>query len=242
MTRSITGGFSSYGHLAGILMSDSTIPRIPGDPGHAETFSFPVLYEVLRGFPFEDLIDISHAHIDILIDSAKSLEQRGVSLVAADCGLFGPFQEALRSQLRVPFIGSALDLVPLLQRHLPAGRKIGIITGDTRILKPAHLEASGIDPGSVVITGMENSPEFNRVVIERAQTLDADAMRRGVLDAARAFAGRNLGPVVLECTNLISFRLDLQDFLGSPVYDLVSLIEFYVSGFIKRSFDSRFAR
>jgi aspartate/glutamate racemase len=242
MSNNITGGYWSYGHMAGILMSDSTIPRIPGDPGHAETFPFPVLHEVLHDFPFQDLIDISKDHIGILIACAKKLEQRGVSLVAADCGLFGPFQEELRNQLKVPFIGSALDLIPLLQRHLPAGQRIGIITGHTGILKPAHLEASGVDPKSVVVTGMENSKEFDRVVIQRAQTLDPEAMRKGVLDAAEALKGQNPGAIVLECTNLISFRLDIQNRLKKPVYDLVSLIEFYVSGFAKRVFDSRFIR
>ena len=242
MAEKITGGFSSYGHMAGILMSDSTTPRIPGDPGHAETFSFPVVYEVLHGFPFQDLIDINKEHIGILTNRAKSLEEKGVSLVAADCGLFGPFQKEMKSHLKVPFIGSALDLVPLLQRHLPAGRKVGIITGDTSILKPAHLEASGIDPESVVLVGMENSAEFNRVVIQRAQTLDPDEMRRGVLRAAEALAGRKVGPIVLECTNLISFRRDIQELLRKPVYDLVSLIEFYISGFAKRVFDSQFVR
>ena len=59
MKNAISGGLNSYGHIVGILMNDSTIPRIPGDPGHAETFPFPVTYEVLRGFPFEDLIDIN---------------------------------------------------------------------------------------------------------------------------------------------------------------------------------------
>jgi len=240
MTEKITGGLTSYGHMAGILMSDSTIPRIPGDPGHAETFPFPVIYEVLEKFPFQDLVDISKAHIDILITCAKALENRGVRLVAADCGLFGPFQEDLKKHLQVPFIGSAVDLVPLLQRHLPRGRKVGILTGDTRIFKPAHLTASGVAPGSVVITGMENSEEFNRVVIQRSRTLNPDKMRQGVLEAADAFIGQEVEAVVLECTNLISFRSNLQERLRKPVYDLVTLIEFYISGFMNRVFASRF--
>ena len=116
MKNKISGGKTTYGHVVGILMTDSLIPRIPGDPGHAETFSFPVVYEVLKGFPFEDLIAVKKDHMDILIDRAKALEDKGVSLVAADCGLFGPFQEDIKKHLQVPFIGSALDMVPLLQR------------------------------------------------------------------------------------------------------------------------------
>ncbi|MCF6249500.1 MAG: hypothetical protein L3J69_19420, partial [Desulfobacula sp.] len=115
MINRISGGQTSYGHMVGILMNDSTIPRIPGDPGHAETFSFPVTYEVLKGFPFEDLITISKDNIDILIGQAKALQKKGVSLIVTDCGLFAPFHSDLRKHLDVPFIGSALDVVPLLQ-------------------------------------------------------------------------------------------------------------------------------
>jgi hypothetical protein len=42
--------------MVGILMNDSTIPRIQGDPGHVETFDFPVIYEVLKGFLLKILL------------------------------------------------------------------------------------------------------------------------------------------------------------------------------------------
>ncbi len=236
----ITGGRTTYGHIVGILMTDSLIPRIPGDPGHAGTFSFPVVYEVLKGFPFEDLINVKKDHISILIDHAKALEDKGVKLVAADCGLFGPFQEDIKKQLHVPFIGSALDMVPLLQRFLPPTQKVGILTGDTGLLTPVHLHASAIDPGSVAISGMENSPEFKKVVIDRSLELDIENMRQGVVDAALTLSSGSLGAVVLECTNLISYKRDIQKTLKVPVFDLLSLIELYVSGLRLNSFHTVF--
>ncbi len=240
MKDKVFGGQTSYGHIVGILMNDSTIPRIPGDPGHAETFSYPVLYEVLKGFPFEDLIDSKKDHIDILIAQAKALEKKGVSLIATDCGLFGAFHAALKKQLQIPFIGSALDIVPFLKCFLPFDLKVGIITGDTRILKTSHLNASNIDPDTVLIAGMENCKEFKKVVIEKSPKLDIEKMQKGVVDAALSLTGENLGAIVLECTNLISFRMDIQKALKRPVFDLVSLIDFYVSGFKLQQFQSRF--
>jgi aspartate/glutamate racemase len=236
----VQGGHASYGHVAGILMSDSTIPRVPGDPGHAATFGFPVIHEVLTGFPFQDLVDIDRQHADILISCARRLEHKGVKFVAADCGLFAPFQKELNHALDIPFIGSAIDLIPLLQHHCPEHKKAGIITGDTRILKPAHLIASGVDPDSVIISGMEESKEFNRVIIEQGQTLDVEQMRQGVAHAAEQLSGNNVGFVILECTNLISYRTVVQQVLNTPVFDLVTLIEFYASGFMKRQFHTRF--
>lgn len=236
----IKGGYASYGHVAGILMSDSTIPRIPGDPGHAGTFSFPVVHGVLKGFPFQDLVDIKKDNVDILLTCATRLERKGVRLVAADCGLFAPFRQEVQQVLNIPFIGSAIDIVPLLRHHFPAGKKIGIITGDSRILKPDHLRASGVDPDWVAVSGMEDSEEFNRVVIGQAQDLKVERMRYGVIEAAKALADKDVVGVVLECTNLISYRADVQKVLNNPVFDLVSLIEFYASGFMKRAFHASF--
>ena len=240
MRKTIKGGRSSYGHLVGILMNDSVIPRIPGDPGHAETFPFPVVYEVLHGFPFEDLLAMKKDNLDRLMQPALRLQERGVSLIATDCGLFGPYHQEFKACLEIPFIGTSLDLVPLLQHFHPASRPIGIITGDTRILQAEHFKASGIDPQTVVLAGMENSAEFKRVVIDRGLDLDVEAMRQDVIDSARTLLGKNIGAVVLECTNLISFRTDIQKILGVPVFDLVALIELYVTGLSVRGFHSRF--
>lgn len=240
MNTLVAGGQSSYGHLVGILMNDSVIPRIPGDPGHAETFSFPVVYEVLRDFPFADLLAMKKDKLDKLLAPAIRLQERGVRLIATDCGLFGPYHNEFNAKLTVPFIGTALDLVPLLQRFHPAGRPIGIITGDSRLLQHAHLQASGIEPESVIIAGMENGPEFRRVVIDRARELNVEALRQDVVACAATLRNRNIGAAVLECTNLISFKSNIQQVLGVPVFDLASLIEFYVSGLRLPTYRSRF--
>jgi len=242
MPRFIFGGTAQYGQVAGILMLDSTIPRIPGDPGHAETFDFPVRYGIIRDFPFEDLVEIRRDNIDLVIKTAIDLQTEGVSFIAADCGLFSLYQKDIADVLSIPFIGSALNILPLIAGFLPTNQKIGLITGDTRLLKNPHLKAAGADPGRLVIRGMENSEEFNQVVIDRGQKLDIDAMQAGVLTAAEDLfrSGETLGAVVLECTNLITFRSDIQQQFNVPVFDLVNLMEFFADGYRFRDFTSRY--
>jgi len=242
MSRFIFGGTTNYGQVAGILMLDSTIPRIPGDPGHAATFSFPVRYGVIRDFPFEDLVEIRRNHIDQVVKAAIALQVEGVNFVAADCGLFSPFQKDIADALSIPFIGSALNLLPLVSGFLPGHQKVGLITGDTRLLKSPHLEAAGADPDRLVIRGMENSEEFKKVVINRGQKLDVEAMQAGVLTAAEDLfrSGETIGAVVLECTNLITYRSDIQEQFNVPVFDLVSLMEFFADGYCFRNFASRY--
>ena len=242
MSRFIFGGTTNYGQVAGILMLDSTIPRIPGDPGHAETFDFPVRYGVVRDFPFEDLVELRRDNMDRVIKAAIDLQTEGVNFVAADCGLFSPFQQDIADALSIPFIGSALNLIPLLAGFLPGYQKIGLITGDTRLLKSSHLNAAGADPDRLVIRGMENSQEFKDVVINRGPKLDIEAMQAGVLTAAEDLfrSGQTIGAVVLECTNLITFRSDIQQEFNVPVFDLVSLMEFFADGYRFRDFTSRY--
>ena len=236
----VYGGTHTYGQLVGILMMDSTIPRIPGDPGHAETFPVPVRYGVIRDFPFKDLIEVRKDHLHLVVEAAKNLEKDGVKFIAADCGLFSPFQKDIADALRVPFIGSSLNLIPLLAAFLPPSQKIGVITGDTRILKPEHLRAAGAEEARLVIRGMENSDEFQKVVIERGNALNVEKMREGVLHAAKGFLDEPVGAVVLECTNLVTFRSDIQRLLKVPVFDAVSLIEFFAEGYRLRHFASEY--
>jgi aspartate/glutamate racemase len=242
MPRFIFGGTTNYGQVAGILMLDSAIPRLPGDPGHAATFNFPVRYGVIRDFPFEDLIDFRRDNLDHVIKAAAGLQAEGVNFVAADCGLFSAFQKDIADALSIPFIGSALNLLPLIACFLPAYQKIGLITGDTRLLKSPHLEAVGADPDRLVVRGMENCEEFEKVVIHRRPKLDPEAMRAGVLAAAEELfqSEETIGAVVLECTNLITFRSDIQNQFNVPVYDLVSLIEFFADGYQTRNFTHRY--
>jgi hypothetical protein len=170
------------------------------------------------------------------------LEVEGVNFVAADCGLFSPFQKTIADALSIPFIGSPLNLLPLIAGFLPAKQKIGLITGDTRLLKSPHLEAAGADPDRLVIRGMEKSEEFNKVVISRGQKLDVEAVRAGVLMAVEDLfrSGETIGAVVLECTNLITFRPDIQQQFNVPVFDLASLMEFFADGYCFRNFAARY--
>ncbi len=67
-------------------------------------------------------------------------------------------------------------------------------------------------------------------------------MRQDVVDAALCQPRKNLGAIVLECTNLISFKTDIQKQLKVPVFDLVTLIEFYVSSIKAKNFQSQFIK
>lgn len=208
-----------HGFVAGIVMLDSQATRIPGDPGHAGTFDFPVCYATAHGFGVDDMVEYHPERLAPAIAAARELEREGVAFVAADCGLFSLYQGVMAAALEVPFLGSALSLVPLVARSLSPRQAVGIVTGHAGYLREAHLAAVGIDPDRVVVTGMEERPEFCRVVLEGGRGPDVDALRAETVETAlRLMAGpRSVGAIVLECSNLATFRSDVQQACGVPV-------------------------
>lgn len=46
----------SYGHAIGILVLDIDCPYVPGNVGNARTFSYPVLYQAIRGCAVEQML------------------------------------------------------------------------------------------------------------------------------------------------------------------------------------------
>lgn len=238
----LAGGRTHYGYVAGILSLSSSGPRLPGDPGHAQTFRYPVCHAVVDGVTIADLIALDPRNLDKIVEVAKGLEGKGVRFIATSCGLFAAFHREIADRLRVPFLSSALQIVPFLNAFNAPGRKIAVITGHSGILKEEHLRHSGFGLNDVILKGLQDYREFARVVIEGGSDLDPDRFRRDVRDAALSLkdSGEPIGMVVLECPNLIAFRGEIQKVLNVPVFDIVSLIDFFAAGHRLDAFAARF--
>ncbi len=69
----IKGRQNTYGHPVGIVMLESYVPRIPGDPGHAATLNYTVCYETIKGYSFPKLVDIDFTDFENVIESVTTL-------------------------------------------------------------------------------------------------------------------------------------------------------------------------
>lgn len=211
----------------GILLFSSA-GRIAGDPGHPDTFSFPVRLGLVEG-SYRDLITGSEQARQRLRRGAAALAEQGAAAIAGDCGLMSLYQADLADASGVPVVASSLMLLPQILRMLPSAKTVGILTGHSDLLGEHHLRAAGVaDSSRLTVQGMEEEPHFREVVIDGGAAADFFLMRRDVLSAAGKLLQKapDTGAIVLECSNLATFAGELRQEFSLPVFDINSAVEF----------------
>ncbi|MEZ5657540.1 MAG: hypothetical protein R3E83_03165 [Burkholderiaceae bacterium] len=125
---------------------------------------------------------------------------------------------------------SSLLQLPLVQRTLPAGRQVGILTIARAGLSPALLAAAGV-PADTPIGQTDPAGAFNAAILGNAR-LDVAAARAEHVAAARALQADHprLGAIVLECTNMPPYAADIACATGLPVYSVLDAISWFQAG------------
>jgi Asp/Glu/hydantoin racemase len=224
----VRGGFNQYGVTVGILMLDTRFPRIVGDMGNAATFPFPVRYHRVAGASPDLVVRRGAAGLlPAFVEGARALEREGVGAITTNCGFLATYQQELAAAVAVPVFTSSLLLVPLVQRMLPPGRRIGIMTVNAATLGRAQLAAAGIGPDTpLAVVGLEGEKEFTRVLLGDELELDVDLARDEHVRVARRLVTEHpdVGAIVLECTNMPPYAADIQQATGRPVFDITTLV------------------
>ena len=237
-TRMAYGGKTIYGARVGILIMETRFPRVPGDIGNALTWPFPVLYKVIGGATHQTVIvDKAKDLLEAFVAGAEDLVAQGADGIATSCGYLSVIQEGLRARCPVPVAASSLMQVPFVQRLLPPGKKVGIITETASLLTPGHLEAAGA-PLDTPIVGCEGGRELTRTFVEDQMEFDLEAAERDMLDAGDAMRANHpdVGAVVLETTNMVPFSRALSEHMRLPVFDIYSFICWFHAGLAPRDF------
>jgi Asp/Glu/hydantoin racemase len=220
-------------------MLEARFPRIPGDMGNATTWSFPVLYRVVRGAsPEKVVLQGARGLLPDFIEGAKDLVRLGAEAITTNCGFLSLFQNELTRAVNVPVATSALMQVRWVQAMLPPGKQVGVITVSASTLTRAHLESAGV-PLDTPVVGTENGREFFRVLIKaEKEDMDVAAAQQDILDAGKELVTRHsdVGAIVLECTNMPPYSAALREELGLPVYDIYTMINWFHAGLRPRVF------
>lgn len=215
-----------YGVSVGILMVKSTFQRYHGDVGNAQTFDFPVQYRIV-----EDAVPsrMTELHSSSLLEpfkkAADELIEAGVDGITTTCGFLSIYQRELADHCSVPVATSSLLQVPMVERMLPTGKRVGILTYNGEVLNGPYLDAVGIAQDTPVV-GLPQSSNFVRWIKEGDNSVTFDTLREEVVAAAERMVAENpdVGAIVNECTNLAPFTRDIHERLGVPVFDVITMI------------------
>lgn len=234
----ISGGRTCYGHELGVLMLDTRFPRLAGDIGNAGTFPFPVLYRKVEGAsPRRVVEEADRSLIEPFVEAAKALEAEGVRAITTSCGFLALFQRELAAAVKVPMLSSSLLQLALLHEAHGRRGKAGVLTARAASLTGRHFEACGAGAVPTAVAGMDGFPEFTRVFLDRGEpgavpTLDAELVEAELAEAARALVESEptVEFIVLECTNMPPFKDTIRKASGRPVYDILTLVGYALSG------------
>jgi hypothetical protein len=237
-TRIAQGGKTLYGASVGILMLETRFPRIPGDMGNAETWPFPVLYKVVPGAsPRRVVCEKAEGLLDEFLAAAEELVRLGADGITTTCGFLSLYQRELAAHVGVPVATSSLMQIPFIERVLPPGKRVGVLTVSAANLTAEHLRAAGADPATPVV-GTDGGSEFSRVMINDEERLDVAAAERDILVAGdELVTGHDgIGAVLLECTNMVPYARALSQRLRLPVFSIYTFVTWFQSGLIPREF------
>jgi len=226
-----------HGASLGIIILDTRFQRFPGDIGHAGSFRFPVQYAVLEGValgadlrPDEATLARFHRAIDQLV-------AQGADGISTSCGFLAIMQPHLAAYSPVPVASSSLMQIPMLQRMLPAGQTIAVVTAKRPALTEAHFRGVGAE-FSGPIAGMPLDGYFRANLVEGNPRIDFARQEGEVLEVVRALLTEHagVGAIVLECTNLAPHSAAIERAFGVPVYDIITLLDWFHSGLRPRTY------
>lgn len=211
----------------GVLCLETAFTKVPGHIRNPSTFDFPVVYRVVTGATPERVVSQADpALLEPFIDAAIDLAAQGVSAITTGCGFLVLFQRELAAAVDVPVYTSSLIQLPMVAAMLRPEQKVGLLVAKKEALTERHLAAVGGTEVPVCVAGMAGQPEFSEVILGGQRTaLDAGKLRGEVLDVVGRLAAENpdLGALIIECTDLVPFAKDIQQVVGAPVFDIVTL-------------------
>ena len=232
------GGKTVYGARVGILMLDTKWPRPPGDTGNALTWPFPVLYKVVPGASARVVIHEQGKGLGpAFLKAAQELVKDGADGITTTGGFLAIFQKDLAAHVNVPVASSSLMQVPLVQRLLPPGQRVGVLSVQGNRITPEHWDAVGA-PRDTPVIGTENGREFTRVMLGDTLDMDYEAAEQDIMEAGDELRRRHpdVGAIVCENHNMAPYAAALNARLRIPIFTVYTFVTWFQAGLAPRDF------
>jgi hypothetical protein len=238
-------GRNVFGITIGLVQMRVNLPMIPGNMGNASTFDFPMLYREMNA---KNVFDVmanppSKNFTDGIVEAAQWLELQGVRAIMGNCGFFGSYQNVVRKRINTPFYSSSLMMLPMMVQSMPGNQKVGVITANGPILKKVQaIENCGLSledkKNRIVVMGCEEYPEFSTGIMANTGRYNPVKVEREIVSVAERMlvANKDIGAILLECTELSPHAVAVQNAVRLPVWDYTTLTRWVQSGCVRRPF------
>lgn len=222
----------------GILMLQGKMAQVAGCMACEQTFPYAVVRKVVEGSTTPRSQADAEAMLPLYVKAAHDLETAGISVITANCGLIALMQDELARAVTVPVVTSAMLLAPALHRMLGPERKIGLLTFFPEALGEKNYRASGWSSADipVVVGGVSAYPSW----LEFLETKEVGPeLRRRLRDDLVTVANEimerepDVGAFISECTMLPAVLQDVRDVTGRPVYDILTALDWAMSGYLR---------
>jgi hypothetical protein len=216
-----TAGFS-----IGMLVLDTKHRLSPGNLQNAASFSFPILYHVVRDISGPALMHGDPAAAEPIVAGARILESQGVQAIVGACGSFANYQTVVAGAVKIPVFMSILLEVPLLLRTLPPKRALGIVFAKTVTFTERVRHECGIQSTErIVALGADGISAFQTILAQRGEFDDAELQAGLVTLIERSLAEHpHIGAWLLQCSDLPPYAHAIARATGLPVFDMIGLI------------------
>lgn len=226
-----------YGAKLGIIILDTRFQRFIGDIGNAESFDYPVQYSVVSGISLGADLTPDGETLQVFYRAIDDLVARGVDGISTSCGFLAIMQPHLAARSPVPVASSALLQIPMLQRMLPTSQQVGVLTAKKPALTAAHFAGVGVTFDGP-IAGMPLDGYFRANLVSGNPKIDFARQEQEVLETVRTLVDENpkLGALVFECTNLSPYSAAVEREFGIPVYDIMTMLDWFHAGLRPRQY------
>lgn len=217
----------------GILMLDTSFPRILGDAGNANSYTFPTKISAVSGADSLDVVRDGKPKAELVAafcDAAVELEKQGAKAIISTCGFLISIQDEIQEKIAIPVMVSSLSLYHFVYETLKI-KNVGILTASSRDLGHLALKAANIKRADVEILGFEDCEAFTSAILQSKDNqpnhIDAAAIEQAAVEKSKQMISRrpDLGAFLLECGNLPPYTKAIANATKRPVFSILDAAE-----------------
>lgn len=224
-----------------VYIEDVYYPLMPGNVVNGYTYDFPVRLMPVRNLNADQLFACEDFVEEAILEACRQLEKEGVRAISGACGFFGNYQKKMSEVIDIPIALSSLVQLPWIAPLIKPSQKIAVLTADESSVTDRLLSNCGVSEElkkRLIFKDLKVSKEFSCVVGNWGEFDNAVAKDEVVSRAEEAVREYpEVGAILLECSDMPPYAYAVQEAVGLPVFDFITLIKWLHSAVTQKPYN-----